>query len=95
MPRYKMVIEYDGTNFCGWQKQKDGISIQEELEKALFVFAHEEAEIYGSGRTDAGVHAYGQVAHFDLSNEINTFSARASLPVNFSAANQSDWISAG
>jgi tRNA pseudouridine38-40 synthase len=79
MPRYKMTIEHDGTNFCGWQKQKDGISIQEELEKALFVFAHEESEIYGSGRTDAGVHAYGQVAHFDLSNEINVFSARASF----------------
>ncbi|MBO5996929.1 MAG: tRNA pseudouridine(38-40) synthase TruA [Alphaproteobacteria bacterium] len=79
MPRYKITVEYDGTNFCGWQKQKDGVSVQEELEKALAVFAHENAEIYGSGRTDAGVHAYGQVAHFDLSTEIDTFAAQASF----------------
>ena len=79
MPRYKMTIEYDGTEFCGWQKQKDGLSVQEVLEKALAVFAHEETEIYASGRTDAGVHAYGQVAHFDLSKDINVFSAIASF----------------
>jgi len=77
MPRYKMIIEYDGTDFCGWQKQKHGTSVQEELEKALSIFTHEKTEVYGSGRTDAGVHAYGQVAHFDLSEEINVFSARA------------------
>lgn len=79
MPRYKMTIEYDGTEFCGWQKQKSGISVQEVLEHALSVFSHENAEIYGSGRTDAGVHAYGQVAHFDLSTEIKPFSAMASF----------------
>ena len=79
MPRYKMTIEYDGTDFCGWQKQKHGTSIQEELEKALLIFAHEETEVYGSGRTDAGVHAYGQVAHFDFKNKVNVFSARASF----------------
>lgn len=79
MPRYKMTIEYDGTHFCGWQKQKDGVSVQEELEKALSVFAHEKTEVYGSGRTDAGVHAYGQVAHFDLTKPIDVFAARASF----------------
>ena len=79
MPRYKMTIEYDGTDFCGWQKQQQGVSVQGVLEAALSVFSHEKSEIYGSGRTDAGVHAYGQVAHFDLSKEIDVFSARASF----------------
>ena len=79
MPRYKMTVEYDGTEFCGWQKQQQGVSVQSVLEKALSVFAHEDSEIYASGRTDAGVHAYGQVAHFDLSKEIDVFSARASF----------------
>ena len=79
MPRYKMTIEYDGTDFCGWQKQQQGVSVQGVLEEALSVFSHEKSEIYGSGRTDAGVHAYGQVAHFDLSKEIDVFSARASF----------------
>lgn len=79
MPRYKMTVEYDGTEFCGWQKQQQGVSVQSVLEKALSVFAHENSEIYASGRTDAGVHAYGQVAHFDLSKEIDVFSARASF----------------
>jgi tRNA pseudouridine38-40 synthase len=66
MPRYKILIEYDGTNFSGWQKQPHAPSIQEELDKALFKFTNEKVEVYGSGRTDAGVHALGQVAHFDL-----------------------------
>lgn len=79
MHRYKIVVEYDGTEFVGWQKQQNGKSIQEELEKALQVFSHEQSEIYGSGRTDAGVHAYGQVAHFDLKNKIDTFKAVASF----------------
>lgn len=79
MPRYKITVEYDGTPFCGWQKQKDGVSVQEVLEKALAIFARERVEIYGSGRTDTGVHAYGQVAHFDLSCPIDTFAAQASF----------------
>lgn len=79
MPRYKITVEYDGTPFCGWQRQKDGVSVQEVLEKALAVFARENVEIYGSGRTDTGVHAYGQVAHFDLSCPIDTFAAQASF----------------
>ena len=79
MPRYKIVVEYDGTDFVGWQKQKSGSSIQEELEKAIKVFAHTETEVYGSGRTDAGVHAYGQVAHFDLPEAMDTFQMRASF----------------
>jgi tRNA pseudouridine38-40 synthase len=66
MPRYKVLIEYDGTNFAGWQRQKNSPSVQDEIDKAIFKFTHEEVLVYGSGRTDAGVHALGQVAHFDL-----------------------------
>ncbi len=67
MQRYKITIEYDGTNFCGWQRQQKVVSVQQIIEEAIFAFTQEETLAYGSGRTDAGVHALGQVAHFDLS----------------------------
>lgn len=80
MPRYKMTIEYDGTEFCGWQKQSHNPnSVQQVLEDALKVFSHVDADITGAGRTDAGVHAYGQVAHFDLPEERDTFAMRSSF----------------
>lgn len=66
MPRYKILIEYDGTGFCGWQKQSNGVSIQVAIEDAILKFTEEKVEIFGASRTDAGVHARGQVAHFDL-----------------------------
>ena len=68
MPRYKAIVEYDGTNYCGMQKQKDidKKTIQGVLENALSKFANQPIEIEFSGRTDAGVHAIGQVIHFDL-----------------------------
>ena len=66
MQRYKIKVEYDGTNFVGWQYQKNGLSIQEILQKAIFQFSKEKVTVTGAGRTDAGVHAIGQVAHFDL-----------------------------
>ena len=69
MPRYKITIEYDGTNFGGWQKQDNAESIQENIEKAVYSLAQEQALVYGSGRTDSGVHAIAQVAHFDLIKE--------------------------
>jgi tRNA pseudouridine38-40 synthase len=67
MPRYKLTIEYDGTPFVGWQRQANGQSVQQALEAALQRFASESAVITGAGRTDAGVHATGQVGHVDLS----------------------------
>jgi tRNA pseudouridine38-40 synthase len=67
MPRYKLTIEYDGGPFVGWQRQKNGRSVQEAIEEAIGGFAQERVTIKGAGRTDAGVHALGQVAHVDLS----------------------------
>lgn len=64
--RVKLIIEYDGTEFCGWQLQKNAITIQGEIEKALQVLFNSHIGIIGSGRTDTGVHATGQVAHFNL-----------------------------
>lgn len=74
MPRYRVTIEYDGAGFVGWQRQANGVSIQAALEQALAAFTGEQPEVIGAGRTDAGVHAAGQVAHFDLTRswEIRT-----------------------
>ncbi len=66
MPRYKLTLEYDGTPFAGWQKQANGPSVQDELCRAIHGFCGETATPRGAGRTDAGVHARGQVAHLDL-----------------------------
>lgn len=64
--RYRIVIEYFGQNFVGWQRQDNGISVQQIIEDAIFAFTKEKAILYAAGRTDSGVHARGQVAHFDL-----------------------------
>ncbi|MBN9542523.1 MAG: tRNA pseudouridine(38-40) synthase TruA [Alphaproteobacteria bacterium] len=72
MIRYKITIEYKGTRYYGWQIQPGLPTVQEEIEKAIFAFSHYKAEVYGSGRTDKGVHATGQVAHFDLPKEYDT-----------------------
>ena len=70
MQRYKITIEYDGTPFVGWQFQKNGPSIQEVLQKAIFNFSKEKVVITGAGRTDSGVHALAQGAHFDLKKKL-------------------------
>ena len=66
MIRYKIKIEYDGTSFVGWQVQKNGMSVQEVLQKAIFNLSKEKVIVNGAGRTDSGVHALSQIAHFDL-----------------------------
>tara|TARA_B100001123_G_C15296916_1_gene1019561 strand:- start:1336 stop:2073 length:738 start_codon:yes stop_codon:yes gene_type:complete len=70
MQRYKINIEYDGTPFVGWQFQKNGISIQKVLQDAIFSFSQEKVVVTGAGRTDSGVHAFSQIAHFDLKKKI-------------------------
>ena len=70
MQRYKIIIEYDGTSFVGWQFQKNGQSVQEVLQKAIFDFSKEKVVVTGAGRTDSGVHALAQVAHFDLKKKM-------------------------
>jgi tRNA pseudouridine38-40 synthase len=66
MPRYKLTLEYDGTPFVGWQRQDNGMSVQQALEEAIFKFSGETVNTAAAGRTDAGVHARGQVAHADI-----------------------------
>lgn len=66
MPRFKLTIEYDGTAFVGWQRQDNGMSVQEALETAVERYCQIKGQVFGAGRTDAGVHAMAQVAHVDL-----------------------------
>ena len=79
MARYKIIIEYDGTNFSGWQKQENAISVQKTIEDALAKLSQKEITIHASGRTDAGVHALGQVAHFDFDKKIQDWQIRMAL----------------
>jgi tRNA pseudouridine38-40 synthase len=76
MIRYKGLLEYVGTPFVGWQRQPQDLSVQECLEKALFKFSGYPVETYASGRTDSGVHALGQVVHFDLEKHYPLFHIR-------------------
>jgi tRNA pseudouridine38-40 synthase len=79
MPRYKLTIEYDGTPFVGWQMQENGASVQGCLAQAVKAFSGEESIPRGAGRTDAGVHALGQVAHVDLAKDWATEKVRNAL----------------
>lgn len=86
MPRYKLVVEYDGSLFHGWQRQSNGPSIQEALEDALFKFCGERATVFGAGRTDAGVHAWGQVAHVDLARNVDPDTMRKAVTFHMKPA---------
>jgi tRNA pseudouridine38-40 synthase len=75
----KLTVEYDGTRYCGWQSQANGESIQSVLERAISTFLRNPTRISGSGRTDAGVHALGQVANFFADKEIDPYRIRRAL----------------
>ncbi|EKE08911.1 MAG: hypothetical protein ACD_16C00235G0007 [uncultured bacterium] len=79
MTRYKLTIEYDGTPFSGWQRQEDVPTIQEILEDAFCDFLKSPVTVWGSGRTDAGVHAKGQVAHVDILKSYDTFAIQGAI----------------
>jgi tRNA pseudouridine38-40 synthase len=79
MPRYKLTLEYDGGAFRGWQRQSDGASVQQVLEDAVRAFCGEAVQVVAAGRTDAGVHARGQVAHLDLAREVTPETLRNAL----------------
>jgi len=79
VPRYKLTIEYDGTGLVGWQRQANGLSVQEALETAITRFCGEHLTVHGAGRTDAGVHALGQCAHFDLPKTVEPDVLRSAL----------------
>ena len=70
MRNIKITVQYNGEKYCGWQKQPDSLGIQGTIEKAIYDITKEEVKVIGSGRTDAGVHALGQVANFSLSSDI-------------------------
>jgi len=88
MRNIKLVIEYDGTNYCGWQTQPNGIAIQEVLEQVIEKVTQQKVSLNGSGRTDSGVHAIGQVASFttnsSIPSEIFSLAINAFLPNDIS-----------
>ena len=79
MPRYKLTLEYDGTGFHGWQRQTGYPSVQETLECAITAFCGQEVQTHAAGRTDAGVHACGQVVHMDLPRSYDPFAVRQGI----------------
>lgn len=86
MRNIKITIEYDGTNYLGWQKQPQGSTVQEEIEKALTNMTGENINLLGSGRTDSGVHAFAQVANFETNSNIKSIEFQmglnSSLPID-------------
>ena len=81
MTRFRLTVEYDGTGYVGWQRQENGPSIQQAIEEAVHAFCAERPTLVAAGRTDAGVHALGQVVHLDLVRETSADTLRDA--VNF------------
>ena len=79
MTRFKCTVEYDGTGFVGWQRQDNGASVQGAIERAILGFCGEAVTVHAAGRTDAGVHAAGQVIHFDLARAASAKTVRDAL----------------
>lgn len=79
MSRYRLIVEYDGAEFVGWQRQENGLAVQQVIEEAILRFCGERVTTFAAGRTDAGVHALGQVVHFDLSREAEPDTVRDAI----------------
>jgi tRNA pseudouridine38-40 synthase len=79
VPRYRLTVEYDGAGLVGWQRQPQGLSVQEALETAVARFCGERVAVHGAGRTDAGVHALAQTAHVDLARAVSAAVLRGAL----------------
>ncbi|MCM2291493.1 tRNA pseudouridine(38-40) synthase TruA [Allorhizobium sp. BGMRC 0089] len=88
MPRYRMVVEYDGTPYVGWQRQDNGASVQGALEAAVLSLTGETVSIRGAGRTDSGVHAMGQVIHVDLARDWPAYKLRNALNAHLALAGE-------
>ena len=89
MTRWKLTIEYDGRPYAGWQRQTEAPSVQQALEEAIFGFSGERVTVHGAGRTDAGVHARGQVAHIDLEKPSSDKTVRDAVNAHLRQAGQS------
>jgi tRNA pseudouridine38-40 synthase len=89
VPRYRLLIEYDGGHYAGWQRQADIPTVQQAIEKAVLALSGESVTVKGAGRTDAGVHALGQVAHLDLSREWTGNKLREALNAHLTLAGDS------
>ncbi|HEX2868524.1 MAG TPA: tRNA pseudouridine(38-40) synthase TruA [Ignavibacteriales bacterium] len=79
MQNYKLIIQYDGTAYAGWQIQENAVTVQAEVTKALETLTREKINLIGSGRTDTGVHALGQAANFKTEHDLDTYKFRHSL----------------
>jgi tRNA pseudouridine38-40 synthase len=88
MPRYRLTVEYDGSDYVGWQRQDNGPSVQGAIEKAVLSLTRETASIRGAGRTDSGVHARGQVAHLDLTREWKSYTLQNALNAHLALAGE-------
>ena len=88
MPRFRMSVEYDGTSYVGWQKQDNGHSVQAALQNSILSLTGETVSIRGAGRTDSGVHAFGQVIHADLSRDWQPFKLRNALNAHLMMAKE-------
>lgn len=88
MPRYRLDIEYDGTGYAGWQRQDNHPSIQQAIETAILGFSGETATVRGAGRTDAGVHALGQVGHVDLVKDWSGDKVRGAINAHLQMARE-------
>ncbi|MCT7373882.1 tRNA pseudouridine(38-40) synthase TruA [Chelativorans salis] len=88
MPRYRIDVEYDGGPYAGWQRQAGQHSVQEAIEKAIAAFSGEDVTLRGAGRTDAGVHALGQVAHLDLERDWKADTVRDAVNAHLAMAGE-------